>query len=542
MQRRQFLQTMAGGAASALAQPAARPNIVLILADDMGYSDVGCFGGEINTPNIDSLARDGVRFTQFYNTARCCPTRASLLTGLNPHQAGMGHMVDNPKPFPGYTGDLSRNSVTLAEVLRGAGYQTCMSGKWHVTPVTESKHNWPRQRGFDNYYGIIHGAADYFDPVTLVRDNERVRAEGDYYFTDAITDSAVAQIQNASKAAKPFFLYAAYTAPHWPLHARPEDIARYRGRYSAGWDVLRQQRHKRQIDMGLLDPRWPLTPRDADVAPWLDVKDKDWQQRRMEVYAAMVDRLDQGVGRILQTLRASGADQNTLVLFMADNGGCAEEIRPDWGGLHIPKQTRDGRPVRRGNISGEMPGSEETYQSYGVPWANLSNTPFRLYKHWVHEGGISTPLIARWPGHTGKGAITHNPGHLPDVMSTLVDVSGASYPKEFKGQAITPMEGDSLRPAFTGKAIPRKDAFYWEHEGNRAIRDGRWKLVSRHPDKWQLFDMEADRSEMNDLAASQPERVTRMAAQYQRWADRALVRDWAEVEKAPRTPAPIPPA
>src|SRR3954447_1205853 len=271
MTRRDFLRTSGAAAFATGFSTGAngnQPNIVLILADDMGYSDVGCYGGEIRTPNIDSLARDGVRFTQFYNGALCCPTRASLLTGHYPHQTGMGHMVDNPKPFPAYTGDLKRHCVTIAEVLRGAGYQTFMSGKWHVTPVTESKHNWPLQRGFDHHYGIIHGAADYFNPVTLTRDNQPAAITGDYYLTHAIGDNAVDYIRKGAAARKPFFLYTAFTAPHWPLHARPGDIERYRGRYSAGWDALREQRRRKMIELGLIDPKWPLTERDPAVPSW----------------------------------------------------------------------------------------------------------------------------------------------------------------------------------------------------------------------------------------------------------------------------------
>jgi arylsulfatase A-like enzyme len=545
MQRRQFLQTLTGAAAAGAlpgAPSGGRPNIVVILVDDMGFSDIGCYGGEIRTPHVDALAKGGVRFTQFYNTARCCPTRASLLTGLYSHQTGVGHMVDNPKPFPGYTGDLNRNCVTIAEVLKDSGYQTMMSGKWHVTPLTRSRHNWPLQRGFDRYYGIIHGAANFFDPVTLTRDNSPAQREEDYYFTDAIAENAVKYIEGAAAANKPFFLYTAFTAPHWPLHARPRDIERYRGRYQAGWDALREERRRRQIDLGIIDPRWPMTTRDSQAPPWPKAANQEWQQRRMEVYAAMVDSMDQGVGRMMDALRRTGQEQNTLVLFMADNGGCAEELGPRAGGLHVPKLTHDGRPVRVGNIPDLMPGPEDTYQSYGIPWANASNTPFRLYKHWVHEGGISSPLIAYWPGRTKPGSITHQPGHLVDVMSTCLDVAGAKYPRERSGRRITPLEGTSLRGAFTGGKLNRRNPIFWEHEGNRAIRDGRWKLVSRFPDQWELFDLEADRTEMTDLSAKHPDRAQRMSAEYEKWARRAHVQPWDLVQKTPRTPAPIPEA
>ncbi len=533
--RRGFLQTLAGGAAAAAAVRA-RPNIILIMADDMGFSDIGCYGGEIRTPNLDGLARRGVRFTQFYNTARCCPTRASLLTGLHAHQTGVGHMVDNPKPFPGYTGDLSRRAVTIAEVLREAGYRTAMSGKWHVTPVTQSKHNWPLQRGFERYYGIIHGGASYFDPVTLTRGNDPVPPEGkDYYFTDAIAENAANFIGEFAPGGQPFFLYVAFTAPHWPLHALEADIARYRNRYRDGWDALRLERHRRMIRMGLVDAKWPLTPRDPRAPAWKDAPNKEWEAMRMAVYAAQVDRMDQGIGRILAKLRETGADKNTLIMFLSDNGGCAEEINPKWKGLHIPSHTRDGRPVRVGNTPGVMPGPEDTYQSYGIPWANASNTPFRLYKHWVHEGGIATPFIASWPGFIpANNGITHQPGHIIDVMATCVEAGRARYPSEFRGEKIIPLEGRSLMPIFEGGRRPGHSEMFWEHEGNRAVRQGKWKLVSRHPEKWELYDMEADRTELNNLADKHPEKAAELAALYEKWAARAGVVPWAEVQKAKR--------
>ncbi|MBW3598410.1 MAG: sulfatase-like hydrolase/transferase, partial [Planctomycetes bacterium] len=329
------------------------PNIVLILADDMGYSDIGCYGGEVETPNLNRLAAGGLRFTQFYNTGRCCPTRASLLTGLYPHQAGVGHMMSD-WGRPGYRGDLNEQCATIAEVLGDAGYQTMMAGKWHVTrhvghwsgdKQVTSKHNWPRQRGFEKFYGIIHGAASFYDPISLARDNEPVEPEGDaYYFTDAISDNAVQYIDEASRE-KPFFLYVAYTAPHWPLHAPAEVVAKYKERYRKGWDAIRHQRRKRMIEQGLVREEWELTPRDSAVPAWEDAPHHDWEAHRMAVYAAMIDIMDQGIGRILDALERAGRSQNTLIFFLADNGGCAEVIGPRWGGLHIPKETRDGRPL-----------------------------------------------------------------------------------------------------------------------------------------------------------------------------------------------------
>ena len=556
--RRQFLKT-AGVAAAALAAPrwawtaqsgpkAKRPNIVLIMADDMGFSDIGCYGGEVRTPNVDGLAKGGLRFTQFYNTARCCPTRASLMTGLYPHQVGVGHMMGD-RGQPGYRGDLSRNCLTIAEALKTAGYRTYMTGKWHVTRFVRprndaEKHNWPRQRGFDRFYGTITGAGSFFDPWTLTRDNTYIVPDSKgFYYTDAISSNAVKFISDhASRHAdKPLFLYVAYTAPHWPMHALPEDIARYKGRYDKGWDALRAERHKRMIEMGIVEAKWGITDRDPIAPPWQQAGSKAWHARRMEVYAAMIDRMDQGIGRIVAELKRTGRLDETLIFFLADNGGCAEEygsrgpVRPDpskqaklepmaAGELQTrmrPVKTRDGRPVRTG--MGVMPGPADTYIAYGLPWANASNTPFRLYKHWVHEGGIATPLIAHWPAAIGrKGQLEHQPGHLIDIMATCVDLAGADYPTELGGRKILPLEGRSLAPTFDGKEIQR-EALYWEHEGNRAVRVGKWKLVARRGRPWELYDMQADRTERNDLSAKHPQRVAKLAAMWDAYARRTNV-------------------
>ena len=532
MQRRDFLKIAAAGSVVGTAGETKRPNIVVMFADDMGFSDLGCYGSEIETPNIDRLAGSGVRFSHFRNTARCCPSRASLLTGLYAHQAGVGHMV-NPRPsLPAYQGDLNRNCVTVAQVLKESGYQTMMAGKWHVTPANGKKHNWPLQRGFDKYYGIIAGAASYYRPAALTRDNTPIEAEGnDYYLTDAIGQNSVKYIEEAAKRPEPFFLYTAFTSPHWPLHAFETDIDRHKGRYKYGWDALRAERHTRQVKMGLVDPKWSLTPRDEDVPAWKDAPDKEWQQRRMEVYAAQIDRMDRNVGAILDTLKRTGQDRNTLVMLLADNGGCAEELPSDRLNNSSPKQARDGRAMRPGNTPGVMPGAEDTFGSYGIGWANASNTPFRRYKHWVHEGGIATPMIASWPGHVAKpGSITHENGHIIDLMATCVDVAGAKYPGG-PGTTIPPMEGRSLAPALAGKKIARNDAFYWEHEGNRAVIDGKYKVVSKFPNQWELYNLEADRCEMKDLSKTETARLATMAGRYDGWAKRCGVLPWEEVRK-----------
>jgi arylsulfatase len=493
-----LLLLLMAGSSAALQETPARPNIVILLADDMGYSDIGCYGSEIATPNLDRLAAGGLRFTQFYNTARCCPTRASLLTGLYSHQAGVGHMVET-KPFPGYQGFLNDRCVTFAEALRPAGYFTAMAGKWHVG---EKRPHWPVDRGFDRYYGLISGGSNYFKidaGRTLALDGKSVDAEGDdYYLTDAFTDYSLKFLDEAKEKKKPFLLYTAFTSPHWPLHARPADIAKYRGTYGDGWDALRAKRHRKMIDLGIVDAAWPLTPRDPKAPAWEDAKNKDELDLRMAVYAAQIDRMDQNIGRILAKLREIGAEENTLVLFLSDNGGCAEEIHR-------------GKP-------GAAIGTRESFESYGLPWANASNTPFRLFKHWVHEGGISTPLIASWPGVIRKSVIVPDPAHLIDILPTCLDLAKAEYPKD-----KTPLDGISLAPLLREGRWKGHDFLCWEHEGNRAIRQGPWKLVARHKGEWELYDLARDRTEMTNLAGTHLDRVKELAARYADWAARVGV-------------------
>lgn len=538
---------------SASAPPPSQPNIVIVLSDDMGYSDIGCYGGEIETPHLDALAANGLRFTQFYNTARCCPTRASLLTGLHPHQTGVGHMMED-RGHDGYRGTLHRRCVTLAEVLAPAGYRTYAVGKWHVTPghnaqaLRETGH-WPLQRGFDRYYGTIHGAGSYFDPSALVRDNRLITVANDpeyqpaeYYYTDAIADHAVRFLREHRRdhPDRPFLLYTAFTAAHWPLHARAEDMAKYRGRYDGGYEPIREARRAKMKSLQLLDDRWEFGP---PAERWDNVKDKVWEARCMEVYAAQVDRMDQGIGRMVAELKSPGQFDNTVFVYLQDNGGCAEGMGRGTNGVarldrpslpplaadvppfnSVPKQTRDGWPVRQGY--GVMPGGPDTYIAYGRGWAQVSNTPFREYKHWTHEGGISTPLIVHWPRgipSTRRGQLEKQPAQLVDIMATCVDLAGAAYPATYRGVSIQPMEGTSLRPAFEGNVLPRTRPLVWEHEGNRAIRDGRWKLVAKENQAWELYDLEADRTERHDLAPGQPERVKSMAAAWDAWAARASV-------------------
>lgn len=498
-----------------------KPNIILILTDDMGYSDIGCFGSEIETPNLDRLAQEGVRFTQFYNASRSCPTRASLLTGLYQHQAGVGDMV-NDLGYPAYQGYLNNQCVTLAEALKYNGYKTYMSGKWHVGSNPETH---PLKRGFDRYFGLIDGAGSYFQriayranspaPRWMLEDKDFNPPDSGFYMTNAIGDHAVSFLKEESGKNQPFFLYMAFTAPHWPLHALPEDIVKYRGKYLKGWDVLRQERYKRMISLGIIDTTVRLSPRDEGSFNWesLSPEEKNRWDLRMAVYAAMIDRMDQNIGKVLDQLKKMRVLDNTLIIFLSDNGGCHE--------------VTDNQKLFL-NTTGET-GTPNSFDSYEIPWANASNTPFRMFKHWVHEGGISTPFIAWYPGKIKEGRVCRQIGHITDIMPTLLDITGGKYPSSYKGNKIQTMEGISLFPAFKGKDLKREKPVFWEHEGNRAMRDGDWKLVSVYDNstkkfnEWELYDMKNDRSELNDLSRKYPEKTDQMIGMYEKWALRVGV-------------------
>jgi arylsulfatase A-like enzyme len=536
------------------------PNIVLIMSDDMGFSDIGCYGGEINTPNLDQLADGGVRFSQFYNTARCCPTRAALLSGVYQHQAGIGLMTGD-KQLPGYRGELGRDVVSIAEALSTAGYRRYMAGKWHVTRhvgPNGPKDNWPLQRGFEKFYGTIIGAGSFYDPATLCRGNTYITPVNDpkykpktYYYTDAISDNAVTFLkQHADESSdKPFFLYAAYTTAHWPMHALPHDIAKYEGKYDKGFAPIREARLAKMKTLGLVAADTKLSPQSDN---WEKVADKPWEARNMEVYAAMIDSMDQGIGRIVAELKRQGELDNTLIFFLQDNGGCAEgfgrytpkngyatdlkPLGPDGLQRKIwpPMQTRDGRPLKTG--PGVMAGPEDTFIGYGRGWANVSNTPFREYKHFAHEGGISTPLIVHWPSGidpSRNGKLEHQPGHVIDIMATCADVAGGVYPGKFGEHEIIPVEGVSLRPAFSGKSVERTDALYFEHHLNCAIRDGDWKLVRKGQTgrdaklfAWELYNVKTDRAELQNVADKNSGKVKELHAKWENWAVRAKVKPW----------------
>ncbi len=535
-----------------------RPNVVLIMADDMGYTDIGCYGSEIETPRLDGLAKSGLRFTQFYNTSRCCPTRAALLTGLYSHQAGIGLMTGD-RGYDAYRGDLNQQCRTLAEVLKTAGYRNYMSGKWHVTKHIApdgKKHNWPLQRGFDRFYGTIIGAGSFYDPATLCRGNQFITPENDkqyqpesFYYSDAISENAVRYVKEHFKdhSAKPFFLYVSYTSAHWPMHAPEKEIAKYRGKYDGGFPPIRKNRYQKAIELGVIEKKWKLSP---PAVKWENVKHKKWDIRSMEVYAAMVDRMDQGIGWILDELEKNNALENTVVIYLQDNGGCAEGFGRRSNADKIkakkyqpfgpndlqskiwpPMQTRDGRPVRTGPET--MAGAEDTFVAYGTGWANTSNTPFRGYKHDAYEGGISTPFIVHWPKGIRKnlcGTLVHQPCHLIDVMPSLVEVSGANYPKRDGGNDIKPMEGVSLVPLFSGSKIARKSPLGFEHHGNAALREGKWKIVSQfrrdQPTRWELYNMDADRTELENLGDKHPQLLEEMIQKWEQWAKRVGVQSW----------------
>lgn len=509
-----------------------RPNIILIMSDDMGYSDIAPYGGEIETPNLTALSEGGLKFTQFYNTARCCPTRASLLTGCYPHQTGIGHMTNPPNNPTGhdyglseYRGFLNNKTVTIAEVLRDAGYATMMTGKWHLG--YHGKDKWPLQRGFDKFYGIVPGASNFFKPVHprgITRGNDTITiTDTDFYTTDAFTDEAISFVNTSRKERpdKPFFLYLAYNAPHWPIQAPQEVVDKYKGKYKEGWQKLREERFDRMKGMGLVDGNWELTPQDSRSWDSLDAVKKEEMDLRMAIYAAMVDRMDQNIGKLVDSLQVNNELDNTVIMFLNDNGACAEFDELGSGPAE-QLETKEGFVL-----------------SYGRAWANASNTPYREYKHWLHEGGIATPFIVHWPNGMARekvGTTIHEYGFLPDIMATCLELAEASYPKNYKGNEITPISGKSLTPLFRQEDRPIHDEpIFWEHEGNKAVRLGKYKLVQdwekEEKDNWELYDMEKDRTEMHNLAETMPGRTREMVALYVDWAKRLNILPWDKVNK-----------
>ncbi|MCS3866155.1 arylsulfatase [Salinibacter ruber] len=531
MDRRKFLESAAvgslglvgaGASPSSLSnsdevtESADRPNIMVILADDLGFADVGCYGAEVNTPHVDRLAEEGMRFSQFYNYPRCSPTRASLLTGQYPHQVGMGDLTTSSKDAPAYQGYLNDRCVTIAEVLGEAGYHTSMVGKWHVGHKTPER--WPTGRGFDRFYGEHRFVDDYFKPThQLYLDGEPVEPQGrDWYSTDAYTDYALQFLTEAQAQGQPFFTYVAYNAPHFPLQAFQSDIDTYRGKYMDHWKDIRQQRYRRQIEEGLIDEQWALSPQtllesdDERIERWRHVEDASADQwdLKMAAYAAQIDRMDQNIGRLLRKLETMGVADNTLVLFLSDNGSAAE----DW--------------INSQNPEGVLPGGRTCKLAAGPPWANVSVTPFRFYKQWTHEGGISTPFVARWPGEIEPGTLSHEVGHVMDILPTCLNAARVEYPDQWEGSPVRDYEGQSLMPAFDGEEWSTERMVVWEHVGNRAIRKGDWKLVASDrftPGDWELYNMKEDRTETNNLIDKMPEKAETLKKNWNQWADRVGV-------------------
>jgi arylsulfatase A-like enzyme len=518
----------------------ARPNIVLVLCDDLGFSDVGPFGSEIPTPHLDALAASGVRMTQMYNAARCCPSRASLLTGTYPTQADVGHMTETGAFFDqdGYRGRLGERVVTFAEALGAAGYRTAMVGKWHVGgPLgadaygfDAERHSLPWDRGFERFFGTLLGAGSYFSPEGLLDGTRPYEVDDGFYYTDAIADRACAAVDDLAPGADPFVLYVAHTAPHWPLHAPEEDVEPHLGAYLGGWDRVRAERHERARSLGVVDPAWGIATRDEQVPEWAGSEHQAWEDRRMAVYAAQVTAIDRSVGRIVERLTAHEVRDDTLLVFLSDNGGCAELLKEEGQNPERRRSiARDGAPVAVGNRTDVAPGDEHTFQSYGRAWAQVSNAPFRRYKRWVHEGGIATPFVASWPAALPAGGVVHEPGHVVDVLATFLDAAGAPYPTERDGVAVHPLEGRSLLALLRGEASDGRRELCWEHEGNRAIRSGDLKLVAVQGGPWELYRMDLDRTERDDLADRYPRDVERLGARWERWADRTGVVPWPEL-------------
>jgi arylsulfatase len=528
--------------AQAAAAAAKRPNIIFILADDLGYSDIGCFGGDVRTPNLDALAKEGVRFTNFYNDARCCPTRASILTGLYPHQAGIGAMNERTK-LPAYSGALKPTCPTIAEVLKTAGYKTVHFGKWHVSNTLQRPEHmkdlnrqrfpevfspieqYPTRRGFDEYWGVIWGVVDYYNPFSLV-DGEKPVTElpADFYMTDATNQHAADYIARQKGVDQPFFMYLAHNAPHWPLHARPEDVEKYRNQYNDGWEATRKARYKRMVDMGIIDPKVaPLSPPVAAKWDALTPEQKRFQAGLFQAHAAMIDRMDQGLGKVFQALKDAGKWDDTLIVFLSDNGASPE--RYENPGYDRATIARDGKPINyHYDDLNRLAGPEHTWYYIGADWAHVANTPYRKAKASQYMGGERTPLIAHWPAglKDRAGSFVRARGHVIDLMPTALDLAGAKMPEQFAGAAPHPLQGESLRPLFDGQPDrPNYPALFGEHEGGRSvITPDNWKLIKdRGEREWHLYDLSVDQTEMHDVIAQNTERATRMQEMWNKWAN-----------------------
>lgn len=512
-----------------------RPNIMLIVVDDMGYSDLGCFGGEVESPNLDALAASGMRFTQFYNSGRSCPSRAQLMTGRYAQTVGITGMGQS----------LSRDCVTIPEVLREAGYHTGMSGKWHLSLTKgignkEDQMKWlshqsyfdnrpfapietyPCNRGFDQHWGTIWGVTDHFDPFSLVHNEEPIFTESipeDFYYADFVADKAIDMMDEMTSDGKPFFMYVAFQEPHWPLHAKPQDIAKYKGKFDDGWDALRERRYQRMLELGLINPDEMPVATNASGRKWEDETDKAFQSANMEVHAAMIDCVDQNIGRIIAELKRRGIFDNTLIIFTSDNGASSENYTI--GDFDRHDRTRDGQMVVRNSPT---PGGQLTYNYLHNGWAGAVNAPYRYWKTTQFHGGTAAPTIVHWPAGMAEekeGTIMSQPCTFLDVMPTCLELAGATYPSFYNGNSIKPMcdEARSFVPLLQDKeSWDDERTLYWEHEKGKAIRKGKWRLTALANGGWQLFDLAHDLSETNNVAAEHPEKVREMKNLWNNWA------------------------
>ncbi len=533
--------------------PDGAPNVLIVLCDDLGYADLGCYGSEISTPEIDRLAAEGLRYTNFHVTPMCSPTRAALLTGLNPHRAGVGHVAQSDPGFPGYAMELTDRAATMAEILRDAGWTTLMVGKWHLSK--ESHHNeagdrssWPCQRGFDRYYGILDAFTNYHQPHRLIEDNHAVDVDGyppGYYFTDDLTDRAIAMVRGARAGhpSKPWFLYVAHGAVHAPIHAKPDDIDRYRGRYAAGWDAVRDQRFERQQELGVIAPGTRLPPRnheeDHEVQPWDDLSagEREVFARHMEVYAAMVDAVDQSFGRLRAALEAMGEWDDTLVIFLSDNGASREgELMGTSAYLRtLTPLVEESFAEDRSRL--DLLGGPQTMPAYPRGWAMASCTPFRLYKINTHAGGHSVPFVVRPAAASDEagGALRHQYQYVTDLLPTVLDVVGVAHPGQHPDSPLLEPQGTSFARSLTDPDAPSTHREqHFEMRGHRGFyRDG-WEVVTCHlertpfsGDRWELYDLTSDPTETRDLAAEHPDRVAELVEAWEQgaWRDQVYPLD-----------------
>jgi len=522
---------------------AKQPNIVIISASNLGYSDLGCYGSEIKTPALDKLAAEGLQFTQFYSCGNCAMSQTTLLTGQIPQRVGMGlPMVELEQK--GYKGSISKATCTMAEFLKSVGYETYMAGTWGLTRhyrIGDPSHAWPLNRGFDRFFGTIQPQACYFEPANLIMNQQPYDCGEDFYYTYEIAKEAAHFLDRAKGTGHPFFLHVSFSAPGWPLQAPEQEIKQYALTYKYGWDSVRAERFKAMQKLGVLSSIAKFPERDARVFDWGRVGAyAAWHARRMEVYAAQVSAMDRGVATIMEKLKQIGVDDETIVIFLSTAGASGDELSPKTVSRSIPAKTANGEPTQVGNVPNVQPGSKVTFQSYGVPWANVSNTPLRGYADTVYEGGISVPCIIRWNDHTEPGLVKE-PTHIMDIFPTVVELSEHPFPSELKGHETLRPRGESLVPLFSIKyrldlrtnEKKKNRYFFWECKGNAAVRYGDWKLVfPKGGQRWELYNLTADRMETTDvfIRYQKDQAVEQMIYNYEQWKAKNRVEDWNVIQ------------